>query len=172
MVITGNLNKTDSEFLNKNLTYNVPFAWTDNLVGDKNSYNPGGLHVIMHNSKVLSPLFNIINPYLQKILAKHKFNFKEYFRIRYFMQPDIKVSKEYKHDQIHIDDVDQPNYSLVYYINNAGGGTTIYETETPTYINHKMGHYVIFKGDIKHAGRISQNKTTRAVINVNFSINE
>ena len=172
MIITGNLNELDSEFLDKNLIDNIPFAWTNTLVGERNSYNPGGLHVIIDKGKILSPLYNIVNPYFQKIFAKHNLNFNKYLRIRYFMQPDIKVSKEYKHDQIHIDDVDQPNYSLVYYVNNAGGGTFIYDSEKPTQIKHKKGHYVIFKGNIKHAGKISQNQTTRAVINVNFSIND
>jgi hypothetical protein len=89
-------------------------------------------------------------------------------RIRYFIQPSIKVKKGYTHDPLHVDSVLKDNLSMVCYINESGGGTYIKTKDVDYKILHKRGNYVIFDGSLKHAGIISDKQNSRKVLNVNF----
>ncbi len=171
MIITGKIPPSDANWIeNSFINTSVPFIWVDNVLGDIATYRPGAMHTIFDKYEDKpSPLFEHINPIFQNIFKKHSLNFDKYLRIRYFHQPDVKVEESYKNDPLHTD-LGEENLSLVYYLNEAGGGTAIFAEDIHYNILHKQGNYVIFDGLLPHAGILSQNNTTRSVINVNFVV--
>jgi len=175
--ILGSINSKVADELEKNFSKQyLPYMWSENVSGKINIYNPSFIHIVYDKESqdnLNSPIYKSVDNLIQNhILLNHRSLFpniepKNYLRIRYFIQPDINIPNNYTSDPFHID-LDKPNISIVYYVNTSGGGTIIDYPNITYNVKHKKGNYVIFDGSIPHAGKISQNFTSRAVLNINI----
>lgn len=170
MIINGNIPLNTSNFIEETLsTPKISFQWIEDLVGVPNNYQPAGVCILYDEEYNINNLvFESIKPIILDIINSHSLPFKKFLRVRYIKQPDVKIPINYKHDKFHRD-LNQKNFSLVYYINNSGGGTVIDTPDIKYEVKHIKGNYVIFDGySLDHAGVLSQNNTTRSLLNINF----
>jgi hypothetical protein len=152
----------------------IPLVWVEKTVPELDLYCPAFVHSVYEKKDNLehkSPIFPLVDDLVKKHIFPNYKNLKfgKYQRIRYFVQPDVQIPIDYKHDPYHID-LEEKNITIVYYINNSGGGTIINTKNVLYDVKHIKGNYVIFDGSIEHAGKISQNFTSRAVLNINILI--
>jgi hypothetical protein len=147
----------------------IPFYWSENISNEGNGYFPAACHIIYSGPQEKpSPLFNKIKDILIEEIEKNNIKIKQFLRIRYFVQPSIKVEKGYIHDPLHIDSMIKNNLSMVCYVNESDGGTYIKMGDVDHKVLHEKGNYVIFDGSLKHAGIMSKKKNSRRVLNINF----
>lgn len=175
--IIGSIDPKTSNDLEINFSNQyLPYMWSENVSGQPDIYNPSFVHIVYDKEskeELNSPIYPFVDDLIQNhILPDHKSKLpgllhNNYLRIRYFVQPDINVPQDYISDPFHID-IDKPNISIVYYVNDSGGGTIIDYPNVTYQVKHKRGNYVIFDGSKPHAGRISQNFSSRSVLNINI----
>lgn len=147
----------------------IPFYWSENIAYDSEIYCPAASHMIYSGAQEEpSPIFSDIKNIVFEEINKNGINIKQLLRIRYFVQPSIKLKKGYTHDPLHVDSTLENNLSMVCYINESGGGTYIKTKDVDYKVLHKKGNYVIFDGSIEHAGIISNKRISRRVLNINF----
>ena len=119
----------------------------------------GDLHPM--GAPLLSPLYLFLNS--QNLILK------KLIRGRVFLQLPL-YGVEKSTPQIPHTDLDFPHYSLIYYVTNSNGDTIFYNDneEEIKRVSPKKGRILFFDGTIKHSGSYP-TKTTRAIINYNFS---
>ena len=78
--------------------------------------------------------------------------------------------KSNEHNTPHIDNTD-PHYVLIYYVNDSDGDTFIFEDKDKKIIKQvtpKRGRFLLFPGELYHAGRPPVNHKNRVLINFNL----
>jgi hypothetical protein len=89
-------------------------------------------------------------------------------KINMLTMSDFKQNELY--NTPHIDNID-PHYVLIYYVNDSDGDTFIFEGKGEKIIKRvtpKRGRFLLFPGELYHAGRPPVNHKNRVLINFNL----
>ncbi len=140
----------------------VPWYWLPSASGKDSATVPfeyGFYHVAYRNNMIMSPLFDLALPILERIEAK------EIMRVRFGMQTNIGTEG---HHGIHTD-MDEPHETLLYYLGDSDGDTLFFQGGEIALRNpHTRNQAVIFGGDVPHASSPPIKHARRLTVNVNY----
>lgn len=160
--------------------------WTflKDVSGATNSEYPsyGFVHVMKHpdHGIITEKYATVATRIFDNINNKLKYNFKEIYYTRSFLQ--LPLAKEYMkpHNGIHVD-VPIPHIACVYYVNDSDGDTIIYEntygTDTKaeliphTKVTPKKGRMVFFDGYRYHCSS-QPSRNHRCIVNFDLLLGE
>lgn len=161
---------------------NSDFAWyyLPNISGEENpeevdgvmfSNNQSGLfHVAYSEGNVQSTMFNMLLPFIAQIEETFNKKINNLLRVRIGMNLNIGISQShYPHT-----DLDIPNYTLLYYIDESDGDTIFYKREEDKLVvdfknTHTKNQAVLFDGLTMHSSSSPVNYQKRTTININFN---
>jgi len=175
------LDKSYSELLNKTIFENSDFSWyyLNNISGWRNvsvdgvnfSKNQSGFyHVAYADGMQQSNLFLLLLPFIHRIEEKFDVTVKNLMRVRIGMNLNIgEVGSHYPHT-----DLDVPNYTLLYYIDESDGDTIFYKGSNDNlkvdFKNpHTQNQAVLFDGLTMHSSSSPIKYDKRTTININFA---
>lgn len=93
------------------------------------------------------------------------------FRIKSNLCPIIDSDNTFEHQVPHVDFMDK-HMAALYYVNDSDGPTYFFDEEykvTKT-VHPKQGRFILFDGDMFHAGSHPNKNTFRIVTNFNFTV--
>ena len=155
------------DLLLKNKPNPIPYTYTQNLTGGKNtSYNPGfGYNFLKIQDNLFEPPVFFFTQILYKLSIHLNFNIEAVLVGRTFLQLPTSVSKP---GNIHID-YSQPHWVCLYYVNDSDGDTVFFDdvNQEIKRVTPKRGRIAFFDGSISHSSS-SPTKIHRSVINYNF----
>jgi hypothetical protein len=135
-----------------------------------NKNQAGFFHIVYTENSAPSPMFNMLLPFLETAKAKFEVPINRLLRIRIGM--NLNTGEQASHHP-HTD-LDIPNKTLLYYIDESDGDTIFYkyDDDDNLVIDNKNPHTrnqaVLFDGLTMHSSSSPIEYAKRTTININF----
>lgn len=148
--------------------FNIPWYFSSSSIyADKGYYDKDDkkfmfTHKFVHDEKIISDFYPVIEPMISKLKSIIDFNY--IYRIKANLYTDQNKHVEHTpHQDLH--GLDKKYYTAIYFVNSNNGKTVVKDIKIPSISNT----IVLFDGDINHYGITQTDTQTRIVININVS---
>lgn len=180
-IIDDFIDQSYNNLLNETIFKGGDFSWfyLENISGWRNvhvdgvtfSKNQSGFyHVAYSDGNAQSSFLPLLMPFIYSIEEKFDTNINNLLRVRIGMNvKNGEAGAHYPHT-----DLDVPNYTLLYYIDESDGDTIFYKgskdnLEVDFTNTHKQNQAVLFNGLTMHSSSSPVNYDKRTTININFA---
>ena len=116
----------------------------------------------------------LIDELINEIITNLNWNKCEVFRVKANLQTQFTHNKKSYYNTPHVDmDKEFHQMTCLYYVNDNDGCTFFFDDKLniTKKVESKKGRFVIFKGDILHAGQNPVKSKKRIVLNINLRNN-
>ena len=177
--LPNHYNKTINNILFENSN---KFAWyyLPNISGWNNNYNvdnvnfvknqSGFYHLLYSDGNITSPYYSSFVPLLGYIEEQFEIKINNLIRVRIGMNLNTgEIGSHYPHT-----DLDIPNKTFLYYIDESDGNTIFYDKESKDNLKvnltnlHTQNQAVLFDGLTLHSSSSPIKYNKRTTININF----
>lgn len=126
-------------------------------------------HTLLHEGKPTWEMSELIISMFDSFCDSINIKPKSIFRVKANFQTQCNFSKEEFYNTPHNDALG-PHTVAIYYVNDSDGDTVIFDTDGSILqtVSPKQGRFLVFDGQLYHAGRHPIEADKRIVINFNF----